>query len=64
MAGDYLLDTNVVIAYFNGEKSVIDKIIAAWEIVIPVAVLGDLQYGTAASRRPQENHSRIRDLME
>jgi len=63
MVGEYLLDTNLFVAYFNGEQSVIDKIIAANEIALPAVALGELQYGAAASQRPEENQERIRKLM-
>ena len=63
MVGEYLLDTNLFVAYFNGEQSVIDKIIAASEIALPAVALGELQYGAAASQRPEENRDRIRKLM-
>jgi len=63
MVGEYLLDTNLFVAYFNGEQSVIDKIITANEIALPAVALGELQYGAAASQRPEENQERIRKLM-
>jgi tRNA(fMet)-specific endonuclease VapC len=63
MVGEYLLDTNLFVAYFNGEQSVIDKIITANEIALPAVALGELQYGAAASQRSEENQERIRKLM-
>lgn len=63
MVGDYVLDTNVFVAYFNGDPAVIDKIIAARDVIVPVVALGELQYGAAASQRSQENHVRIRELL-
>lgn len=63
MDGDYVLDTNIFVAYFNGEPAVIEQIIAARDVIVPVVALGELQYGAAASNRPQENHARIRELL-
>lgn len=63
MVGEYLLDTNLFVAYFNGERTVIDKMIAAREIFIPAVALGELQYGAASSHKAQDNQARIRELM-
>lgn len=63
MVGDYLLDTNLFVAYFNEEQPVLDKMLASREIFIPAVVLGELQYGAAASQKPQENRARIRELL-
>jgi tRNA(fMet)-specific endonuclease VapC len=61
--GEYVLDTNLFVAYFNSEQAVVDKIIAAHEVWLPAVALGELQYGAVASQKPQENLARIRDLM-
>lgn len=63
MVGDYLLDTNLFVAYFNDEQPVIDKMMASREIFIPAVALGELQYGAVASHKPQENRARIRELL-
>lgn len=58
MNGNVLLDTNVVIGLFRGEKVVEDKIAEADEVFIPSIVLGELYYGAAKSGR-EDNLERI-----
>ncbi|WP_161541551.1 type II toxin-antitoxin system VapC family toxin [Rhodothermus marinus] len=59
MNGRYLLDTNIVIALLAGEGSVVQSIIEAREIFIPVIVLGELYYGAYRSTRAEENVAKI-----
>lgn len=40
MNGSFLLDTNIVIALFAGDASVMANIAAAEEVFIPAAVIG------------------------
>ncbi len=51
-----LLDTNVVIAFFNGNKSVLKKISEQIDsIVLSVLVISELDYGAKASQKAKEN---------
>lgn len=59
MAGKFLLDTNIVIALFNGESQVIKKINQAEELFLPAIVLGELYYGAMNSQRRKENQTLI-----
>jgi len=59
MNGRYLLDTNIVIALFGGEQSVVDKLATAPEVFIPSIVLGELYYGVQRSTRVAQNHTRV-----
>ena len=52
MNGSYLLDTNIVIAIFQREKAVEQRLEAA-------AVLGELYFGATRSARVKENQARI-----
>jgi tRNA(fMet)-specific endonuclease VapC len=63
MSGRYLLDTNIVIAIFASEASVIANLTQADEVFIPSIVLGELHYGARKSGRPQENLQRIEALV-
>ena len=49
MSGNYLLDTNIVIALFAGEQSVLDYFKDANEVYIPSIVIGELYYGAHKS---------------
>lgn len=64
MVGDYLLDTNLFVAYFNDEQTVIDKMVASREIFIPAVSLGELQYGGRLAQTAGEScaDSRVVDL--
>ncbi len=59
MPGRYLLDTNIVIALFAGDTSVLDQLQAAEEVFVPSIVLGELYYGARRSQRVQENLIRL-----
>ena len=51
-----LLDTNVVIAFFNGNKSVLKKISEQIDsIALSVLVISELDYGAKTSQKAKEN---------
>lgn len=62
MAGEFVLDTNVVIALLKGEPHVQVAAAEASSIWLPFIVLGELHFGARTSGRPQENISRIENL--
>ena len=64
MSGSYLLDTNIVIAFFSGEPEVVDQFVQADEILLPSIVLGELAFGARKSSRASENLARIEDLSQ
>ena len=64
MGGSYLLDTNIVIAFFSGEPAVIDQFDQADEILLPGIVLGELVFGARKSSRAAENLARVEDLSQ
>lgn len=55
MNGEYLLDTNIVIALFAGERGVPASISGAEKIFLSSIVLGELYFGAANSSRPRAN---------
>lgn len=59
MSGSFLLDTNIVIALFAGEQSVVDHVADADEVFLSCIVLGELLYGARKSGRPAQNRQRI-----
>jgi len=58
-ADKVLLDTNVVVALFAGEPTVLTRIQAAEEVYLPVTALGELYHGAFGSTRQQENIARL-----
>lgn len=63
MSGRYLLDTNIIIALFANEESIMDDLAQADEVFIPSIALGELYYGAKKSGRSQANLERIEDLV-
>jgi tRNA(fMet)-specific endonuclease VapC len=59
MNGRYLLDTNIVIALFDGDRFVIDQINQASEIFVPSIGVGELYYGAFNSGKKQANIDRV-----
>jgi len=61
MSGKSLLDTNIVIAFFDGDDQVLDKI-ADTQIYIPSPVVGELRFGAEKSKKKSSNQKQI-DLL-
>jgi tRNA(fMet)-specific endonuclease VapC len=62
MPGRYLLDTNIVIALFNGDPGVKTRLQASPEIFLSSVVLGELYFGAAKSGRPEANKAKVEDF--
>jgi tRNA(fMet)-specific endonuclease VapC len=62
MNGKYLLDTNIVIAIFAGDRAVLDPLAQSNDIFLPTIVLGELYYGARKSTLIDANISRIDEL--
>jgi tRNA(fMet)-specific endonuclease VapC len=60
----YHLDTNIVIAYLNGNQAIAEKLKAHLpHIALSSLVLGELLYGARASQRKDENLEKISQLL-
>ncbi|GCL35384.1 PilT protein domain protein [Sphaerospermopsis reniformis] len=59
MNGRYLLDTNIIIAFFADEIAVKNNLSQATEVFIPSIAVGELFYGARKSGRSKENIERI-----
>ncbi|HPZ09106.1 MAG TPA: type II toxin-antitoxin system VapC family toxin [Candidatus Eremiobacteraeota bacterium] len=59
MNGKLLLDTNIIIALFNGEIVIQEKIAEVTDIFISTTVLGELYYGAYRSSQIEENLEKI-----
>lgn len=62
MSGRFLLDTNIIIALFASESSILSNLAKADEVFIPSIALGELYYGTRKSGRFQKNLERIEEF--
>jgi tRNA(fMet)-specific endonuclease VapC len=62
VSGKYLLDTNIVIALFAGELSVLEHLKDATEVYIPSGVIGELYYGAHKSSHVSKNLIRIEEI--
>jgi len=60
-----LLDTNVVVAFLNGDKSVLKRMRAEiGEIVLSTLVVAELDYGAKVSQKSEENLERLYRLLD
>lgn len=56
----FLLDTNIIIAYFKGNHVVKEKIISnIEEIAVSTLVIAELNYGAKASQHPEKNIEKL-----
>ena len=58
----FLLDTNIVIALFANEVSIIKSIDKAEEIFVPAIVFGELLYGAELSSRKEQNIKKLKEF--
>lgn len=62
MPGRYLLDTNIIIALFNGDPGVEARLQASPEVFLSSVVLGELYFGAAKSGRPGANRAKVEEF--
>ncbi len=62
MSGKYLLNTNIVIALFQGEQPILDKLNQIKSIFTPSIVIGELYFGAFKSGKIKENVARINEF--
>ncbi len=62
MSGKYLLDTNIVIALFANDVSVVEHLHKLENIFVPSIVLGELFYGASKSINAKANTERIENF--
>ena len=51
----FILDTNIVVAWLNGDLSIAGKVDKAGEIYIPLIVAGELYFGALNSGQVYKN---------
>ncbi len=62
MSGKFLLDTNITIALFGKDSSVLDRLQEAESVFVPSIVLGDLFFGAYKSTHVEENVERVNEF--
>jgi tRNA(fMet)-specific endonuclease VapC len=61
--GNFLLDTNVVIALFRSDPAILTKLTSATRVLVPTTTLGELYYGARCSARLHRNLDRVDRLV-
>ncbi|HNV72961.1 MAG TPA: PIN domain-containing protein, partial [Candidatus Ozemobacteraceae bacterium] len=64
MSGEFLLDTNIVIALFADEPLLMKRLTPNRKIFVSTIVLGELFYGAHKAARSAENLKRISEFAE
>jgi tRNA(fMet)-specific endonuclease VapC len=64
MNGSILLDTNIIVALFEQEPIVLERLSNAEHVFVPIIALGELHYGALKSARVEPNLSRLDELAE
>ena len=59
MSGRVLLDTNIVIALFSGDREVTERLHTVPAVFVPSLVLGELYYGARKSAKFKSNCAKI-----
>lgn len=62
MSGEFLLDTNIVIALTIRDRAVLERLEADVTVFLPSIVLGELFFGAYRSGRVEENLDRVADI--
>ena len=62
MNGKFLLDTNIVIAFFAEDSAVKNHLEKADEIFLPSIVLGELYFGARKSHHTEKNVEKIEEF--
>ena len=63
MNGNFLLDTNVVIDFFNGEPAITKWLSGVPSVHVSNIVIGELYYGAYKSSRKKENIDKLEDFI-
>jgi tRNA(fMet)-specific endonuclease VapC len=64
MAGKYILDSNVVVPFLNGDPELKEKFARHEELYIPIIVLGELYYEALNSSKKESNLEKIEGFKE
>ncbi|MBO1351808.1 MAG: type II toxin-antitoxin system VapC family toxin [Hormoscilla sp. GUM202] len=64
MNGEIALDTSVAIRYLNGDRVVVEKVLALPTVVLPLTVVGELLFGAENSGRARQNIDRYLQFID
>lgn len=64
MNGEYVLDTNIVIAFLAAEANIVQRVDTATAIFLPSTVVGELYYGAFKSMWSAQNIARIETFFQ
>jgi tRNA(fMet)-specific endonuclease VapC len=59
----FLLDTNIIVAWLNGDVTIANKVDKAEAVYIPLIVAGELFYGAMYSAQVQRNTNKIKQFI-
>lgn len=60
-----ILDTNIVVAYFNGDEQVVSRIVEKInKIALPALVVAELDFGAKASQNGTRNLAKLNQFIE
>jgi len=60
-----ILDTNIVVAYFNGDEQVVPRIVEKInKIALPALVIAELDFGAKASQNSARNLAKLNQFIE
>ncbi len=62
--GKYLLDTNIVIGMFTGDKAIQEKMQNIDKMFLASPIVGELCYGARKLSRPTENFAKVNRLTQ
>jgi len=60
----YLLDTNIVVPFLNGDAIITEKLKALTIVQLPFIVLGELYYGAYKSKQSKNNIPKIKEFID
>jgi tRNA(fMet)-specific endonuclease VapC len=63
MPGNYLLDTNAVIALFQEDSALLDVIRDAQAVFLSAVTVGELYYGAMKSEFTEDNLKRLEEFV-
>ncbi|HAZ45708.1 MAG TPA: VapC toxin family PIN domain ribonuclease [Cyanobacteria bacterium UBA11369] len=64
MSGSFLLDTNIAIAFLEGELAIVDRVTQTDSVLLSSTIVGELYYGAFKSGRVTSNIERVEVLVQ
>lgn len=64
VTGKIVVDTSVVVAVLRRVSGLRERLRSAEELLVPLVVLGELEYGANLAKPPERQHEAVRTFME